>query len=532
MSEMKPITLGNLTRFANKLKDWFVMIKDSVRSVNYNTPDADGNITLDRVDWASELESSTTQNSEAEFNIRTSGGEASIEEGDAWLNAIYGKSVKTGYVEEVIDMTVEAMPREEGVEPITATIDRDTFVAYVPSSTTITLTYTTDWSAAPTLYGITVTGTPIAGDVITVAYTKGNRGTITTAKPTAFVSTGWNQYDSTNGYARVINYSSTYGYRIDGTYTSLAFSTSSSGSSPVSLTVTSNIITGFPTGWTEGYIIVTGGGADTAIYPTWSDWTDGYSEHGHEYAVFSKSTINLEMVMNGNGDDVDGLFPNGLCQVGTTRDEINLNLAQAINRIERLTYTSSNLEEVIESGRPYDTDENYIYVVRASAVTTSLTGDYAVDGSYTASDHGFEWFDNDTTVPVMAHTIYGASLKNKLERDTLTISQQTLTSTQQTQVRTNIGAASASDVSTLSGKCTKIFVDTVSASLSANEHKNITAAFSVSGTVKAVVLLGTPNSAYIMGSVVSWTATGAVFGCYNTYNQSLSGSITYAVIYV
>ena len=450
---MKVISLDNLTRFANKLKDYFVQIKDSVRSVNQQLPDSDGNITLDRVDWAAELESSTTQNSDAEYIIRTSGGEASIEEGDAWLNGIYGKSVKTGFVQEVIDMTVNAMEREEGVEPITATIDRDTFVAYVPSSTTITLTYTTDWNESPTLYGITVTGTPIAGDQIIVAYTKGNRGTITNATPTAFSSSGWNQYNHTAGYARVINYSSSYGYRIDGTYTSLAFATTPTGTQ-TALSVTSNMITGFPQNWTEGYIIVTGGSdADTAIYPTWSDWTDGYAEHDVSFAVYSKSTINLNVVMNGNGDDVDGLFPHGLMQVGNNRDEINLNLAQAISRIERQTYNAENLAAAEASGRPYDTDEGYIYIVRASAVTTALTGAYAVDGSYTVSDHGFEWFD-DTTVPVMAHTIYGASLKNKLERDTLTISQQTLTSSQQTQVRTNIGAASASDVSTLSGKLT------------------------------------------------------------------------------
>ena len=337
---MKVISLDNLTRFANKLKDYFVQIKDSVRSVNQQLPDSDGNITLDRVDWAAELESSTTQNSDAEYIIRTSGGEASIEEGDAWLNGIYGKSVKTGFVQEVIDMTVNAMEREEGVEPITATIDRDTFVAYVPSSTTITLTYTTDWNESPTLYGITVTGTPIAGDQIIVAYTKGNRGTITNATPTAFSSSGWNQYNHTAGYARVINYSGSYGYRIDGTYTSLAFATTPTGTQ-TALSVTSNMITGFPQNWTEGYIIVTGGSdADTAIYPTWSDWTDGYAEHDVSFAVYSKSTINLNVVMNGNGDDVDGLFPHGLMQVGNNRDEINLNLAQAISRIERQTYNA------------------------------------------------------------------------------------------------------------------------------------------------------------------------------------------------
>ena len=419
---MKVITLDNLTRFAGKLKDYFVQIKDSVRSVNQILPDTDGNIEVSRVDWAGELESSSTQSSDAEFIMRTSGGEASIESGSAWLNSIQGVSVKTGFVQEVIDMEVIPMERSAGVDPITATIDRDTFVAYVPSSTTITLTYTTEWNASPTLYGITVTGTPVAGDQITVDYTKGNRGTIANAQPTAFSSSGWNQYNHSAGYAHVIKYSDTYGYRIDGTYTSLAFATTPTGTT-TALSVTSNIITGFPSNWTEGYIIVTGGNdTNTAIYPTWTDWDDGYAQHDVSFSVYSKTTISLDVVMNGNGDDVDGLFPNGLMQVGGNRDEINLNLAQAISRIERWTYNAENLATAEASGRPYDTDEGYIFIVRATPVTTSLTGAYALDGSYTVSDHGFEWFDG-TTVNVLAHTIYGASLKNKLERDTLTISQ-------------------------------------------------------------------------------------------------------------
>ena len=442
---MKVITLDNLTRFAAKMKDHFVQIKDSVRSVNHTLPDAEGNIAVSRVDWAGELESSSTQNSDAEFIMRTSGGEASIESGDAWLNSIQGVSVKTGYVAEETTMTVVPYG---GDDHITATIDWDTFKSYVESTQDITLLYSADWSASPTLYGITVSGTPVAGDVIQLHYVKLNRGTITNAQPTAFSSSGWNQYNHTTGYAHVIKYSDTYGYRIDGTYTSLAFATTPTGTtSPLS--VTSNMITGFPQNWTEGYIIVTGGNdSSTAIYPVWSDWGDGYAEHDVSFSVYSKTTISLDVVMNGNGDDVDGLFPNGLMQVGGNRDEINLNLAQAISRIERWTNNTENLAAAEASGRPYDTDEGYIYIVRATPVTTSLTGAYALDGSYTVNDHGFEWFDS-TTVPVMTHTIYGASLKNKLERNTLTISQQTLTSGQQSQVRTNIGAASTSDLTIL-----------------------------------------------------------------------------------
>ena len=248
-----------------------------------------------------------------------------------------------------------------------------------------------------------------------------------------------------NGYARVINYGGSW--RIDGNYSTVKFAVTPTGTQS-SLTVTGDILTGFPEDWTEGYVIVTGGdNSTTAIYPTWSDWDDGYAEHT-DFAVFSKSTIDLGTVMNGDGDQVDGLFPYGLMAVGTSRDEINLNIAQAVSRIERMTNNETNMAEVIASGRPYDYDTGYIYVVRETPVTTALSGSYALEGSYTVSDHGLEWFEG-SEIPVPCQTIYGTSLKNKLERDVLTISQQTLTSGQQSQVRTNIGAAAASDVTTL-----------------------------------------------------------------------------------
>jgi len=430
---MKVITLENLTRFYGKLKDVFVQIKDSVRSVNGNFPDEDGDINVSRVNWAADLESESTQGSDAEFTVRTAGGEASIESGSAWLNGIFGKSVKNGYVPEVLEWAVVAIEREN---PITATLNENTFRAYVQSSQDITLTYTTDWNVSPTLYGFTITGTPVAGDQITVHYVKLDLGTIVNATPTAFVSTGWNQFDSVNGYARVINYGGSW--RIDGNYSTVKFATTPTGTQS-SLTVTGDIITGFPDNWTEGYVIVTDGdNSTTAIYPTWTDWDDGYAEHV-DFAVFSKSTIDLDTVMNGDGDQVDGLFPYGLMAVGTSRDEINLNIAQAVSRIERMTNNETNMAEVIASGRPYDYDTGYIYVVRETPVTTALSGSYAVDGNYSVSDHGLEWFEG-SEIPVPCQTIYGTSLKNKLERDVLTISQQSLTTAQQTQVRNNINA--------------------------------------------------------------------------------------------
>ena len=104
-----------------------------------------------------------------------------------------------------------------------------------------------------------------------------------------------------------------------------------------------------------------------------------------------------------------------------------------------MEYTPENLELVKASGRPYDTDTGYIYTVRASYVEETIQ----VDGDFTASDHGIEYYTAATTTPPITQVIYGNNLKDKLRTDVLTISQQTLTPAQQNQARANISAAKA-----------------------------------------------------------------------------------------
>ena len=312
----------------------------------------------------------------------------------------------------------------ESANAISATLDRDTFVAYVSNSGTITLTYSTAWSADPSDYGITVTGTPANGDQITVVYVKANRGTLTAASPSSFNSTGWNLFDVSAGYAKVVYYSEEYGYKIGGSYTIVNFSPTLSGER-TTVTVTDGYFS-IPS---NGYVFVTSGDATTYIYPTWSDWTEGYSGNFEGYSL---DTISLsEAMLN---------FPNGLLSVGNIRDEINLNTQRAINRIQRLAYTSENLENVIASGLAYDTDTNYIFVELQNPVTSAIT----ISGDYSVSDHGIEYFTG-TTVPVVTECLYGENLKDKLRTDVLTISQQELSPSQQAQVRENINAANSTD---------------------------------------------------------------------------------------
>lgn len=403
------------------LKDWFALKAKTVFSVNGTLP-VNGNVSIKEVDLAINLSSDKTQQLEDEFVLRTSGGNASINDGDAFVLKILGNRVYNGYVAEVLNMSVIPIPREESPE-ITATIDRDTFVSYVAQSGTITLTYTTGWSADPANYGITVTNEPVAGDQIVVEYVKEDRGTIVTATPTALKSTGWNLYNHDLGYAKVSKYSEQHGFRIGGTYTSIGFASDPSGT-PEAITPVNGIFT-VPS---DGYVIVTGGDAETTyIGNEWSDWDEWFTGEFEEY---EESEVDISDVMS-------TYFPYGLLRVGDVRDEIDLNTSFAISRVERMAYNAENLALAKASGRDYEADTNYIYLVRAEESTNGIT----IDGSYTANDHGNEFFEG-TTVAVYVEVLYGNNLKNKLERDVLTISAQELTAMQKAQVRSNIGAAS------------------------------------------------------------------------------------------
>lgn len=421
-----------LGKIKTHLEATYMKIADAVKSVNGIEPDEDGDITLNTVPYAQNLESESSKRVYDTFIQRTGGGEASVANAGAWLMNVKGNSEHEGFTPESLTMTVSAV----GEPPITATIDHDTFVEAVSTSGTTTLVYSSSWSADPANYGVTVTGTPVAGDTITIVYVKEVRGTITVADPRKLIATGWNLYNHTNGYAKVVKYE--YGYRIDGTYTALQYSATVSGEkTDVTVVDGSFDITA------DGYIWVTDGSAsDTAIYMTWEDWTEG---HDGDFAAYTESAVDMSAVMASK-------FPYGLLKVGSVVDEIDLNLGQTISRVERLEYNSTNLATAKASGREYEYDENYIYLERASAVVSSVT----INGSFTSNDHGIEFFTN-TEVGVDAETLYGVNLKNKLEREVLTMSQQTLTSQQKAQVRSNIGVPKDTDVDAINTKLTDLF---------------------------------------------------------------------------
>lgn len=445
----------------------------AVKTVNQVQPDAMGNVRITEVEFADNLKSDGAQLSEGEWIARTTGGAIAVDSGSAWLQRILGNRVHDDYVAESLTMTVFPMPRtvpaaitatldEEDFEAaageagtyvfsyttewsadpsaygisvvgvpisgdkitvvwdgendavmtldmaerhappaITATIDRDTFVAYVDESCTINLYYTTGWSEDPALYGITVTNDPISGDQIRVVYVQEERGTITPVQLTELVSTGWNLYMPALGYARVIKYSDVYGFKIGGTYSGIAWAATVEGTRQA-ITPDANGLFTIPG---DGYVFVTGGSdLNTYILMTWSDWSSGPAGG---FAEYTESGIDLSTVMG-------TYFEHGMFRVGDVRDELDLQNGQAISRIDRWEYTENNLATAEASGRAYEYDENYIYIVRTAPVITDVT----VANVYNVNDHGMEIVDS--TVAPYIEILYGMNLKDKLRREVIT----------------------------------------------------------------------------------------------------------------
>ena len=437
------------------------LLDGRVKTVNGNAADENGDVEISTVPYADDLTTEDNVQIDAPFIVRTSGGAASIKSGHAWVRQLKGNSVHTGYVAEVLEMSTDLM---EG-SLITVELDKETFRGYVESSGVIAMIYSTAWKIGadtvdPADYGITVTGTPEAGDTITITYVKEERGTITPADPDALVATGWNLYDNSAGYARVAAYGGMY--KVGGAYNTIRFATDPTGESSA-VTVDSS---GLFEVEEDGYILLTGGNSTTTyIICCWSDWLDGYSG---SFQAYQESEIDLSTIM--------ASLPYGLCSVGNVYDEINFNSHQIIQRVKRLSYTEEAREDAEESGLQYDFDEDYIYMEMTAEEIAAETSTFSLENQYDMDEHGLEFFTG-TTEPVGSVVAYGTSLKDKLRRDVATLSQQSLSSAQKKQVRDNIGAAAASDVTAINNALNGLFVKkrfSYSTSVSANAALIIT----------------------------------------------------------
>ena len=498
-----------------------------VRTVNNVDPDPNGNVQLNTVSYADDLTTDDNIQVDAPFIVRTAGGSASINSGHAWIRRLKGSGTHVGYVAEDLRMTVIPEEREEGVDPITATLDRDTFITYVNASTQFSMVYSTAWKVngdevTPADYGITITGTPIAGDEIVIRYVKEVRGEIIMADPEMLVSTGWNLYNPDEGYARVAAYGGKY--KIGGTYSTIRFAKIPGGTSHA-VTVDANGLFTVPE---DGYVLITGGNStSTYVLCCWSDWEGGYEG---DFSVYEEHVIDLTAIMVS--------FPYGLCRIGDIYDEINFNTKQIIPRVKRIQYTDEARADAESSGLAYIFDESYIYIEMTAEEIAEATSSFALENQTEVDSHGIEFFTG-TNWEVGTEIAYGASLKDKLRRDVLTISQQTLSEEQKAQVLENIGAdAMVAPIQAVLSEAFKLVEKTCSvAAVNAGKTKGLTAAAfgfeEIEGyTPVAVVRYSTGTSALCPYGILP-TLNGTVMSLRNvTTSATSAATATVRMLYV
>lgn len=377
--------------------------------------------TASHVELTNQIFTESTQATTASFIYRTTAGDVSIETGGATIQYIDGNTVQTGHTDEVIDLSYEFT----GAGSSASVTDKDTWRSWAAThgaeGGTTTFVWGTptasrwNWTAPlasgtmtaaelPTNCGITavVPNGLTQGDTITVSYTKLVVGTLTTAAPTSFVATGFNQYDATAGYAHVVGGNQ---YRIAGTYTSLGFTTTVGGTT-TAVTVTDSKFTPAE----DGYIYVTGASGEILIALVWSGTMDS-----EPYSAYSTTSVTIPTVDASNNALPTASY--GMPSVHGVSDRLSFADKTYIQRIGHYAYSAENLATVEAMGVDCWYDTNDIFYVLASPVTYTLAD--SVSGAYTANDYGTEEIVG-TTVPMSVNIVYGNSLVDKL-RNLLTI---------------------------------------------------------------------------------------------------------------
>ena len=324
-------------------------------------------------------------------------------------------------------------------------------------------------------FGITVTGTVLLNDIITINDVKGIQGTLCTIKPTKFTSTGLNLFNKStmilhnytinmNGVITAASgayvafckapFSDYEGYVIyDPNSSIIRVGYLDTVPEPGKIVDTSNVSLDGTFSLCEvpetsvnnnvGYICVACTVIDElCIHPRWSGANDRITE------PYNVTTIDIPTT-DVFGSNLPYTYY-GLPSIGSIADEINFDLKQYIQRIEYLPYSAANLELVKSYGVDYDYDSSIIFYVSTDPRRIDLNEE--ITGEYEVNDYGIEYFDYaivsgeyNNNLIYTSH-LYGENLRDKLRRDVVTISAQTLTTAEQAQVRSNIGAASADDI--------------------------------------------------------------------------------------
>lgn len=472
-------------------------VKSKVNSVNYTLPDRYGNVEINRVSLADNIYSPENKTYTEEYIYRTSGGRSDIQTGVAQLSFLRGFTTVKGRVEENIEGQIISAHQsgDPDFDYPSLVIDpagwRNSTLGG-ESGAYIFMYNGTNWvyqsrTIELASFGLTVIGTVTLNDIITINYIKGVQGALCTIKPDKFTSTGLNLFDkdtmSMRNYTISSNGTITASVNMYVIYCKAPFSDFSGyvvydpnnsiirvgyldslpepgktvDTTDVTLDTTLSvcIVPESSANSNVGYICVAcTDPSEICIHPRWSGSNDTVTE------PYEASIVNIP-TEDSNGNELP-YIEIGLASVGSIADEINFDLKQYIKRIGYLPYSEANLEEVKSYGVDYDYDSRIILYVLPEVIKYTLSD--TISNTYNVNDYGVEYFDYSVVLglyndnKIYASQLYGENLRDKLRRDVLTISSQTLSEADKTQIRDNIGAASAAEVAAISSDLSNVVV--------------------------------------------------------------------------
>lgn len=445
---------------------------------------------------ADQLLSPGMQTTQDFYSFRTTGGTASVKDGTAKIGYVYGNcenpDYKAAHNAQVTEF--DAWPRDSEVS---YTFDPDTFLAKMvevgaDNQGFMMLSYwdgrwQSDYEeeADPAEYGFS-----ISGDVAELeecwAEIEYNidevRGQIHNVHPVQYVANGYNQAEWKNGQqflaAHVVG-GQKYAFSKNPVYEITYWDGSTQRTAPVYYFILKNeptdkqelwsydVLHGFNnadfiteviqghtidycfTAPVTGWLVAATNSAIHNVYiqPGFSEnWKDsclqlvwsGY-KYSTDYSFENPAPTTSTVVLPTEGTDGSTLAYTtlGLSRIGTVCDELDFQEQQYIQRIERVDYSAETIEELIAAGTSYIYDEDYIYYVLETPLITSFNE----SGYYICSDFGTETIILDDNYPVCdpeIFNIYGYNLKDKLRQDVVTLSQQSLSDGQISQVKKNL----------------------------------------------------------------------------------------------
>lgn len=376
--------------------------KGIVKTVNGNGPDDSGNVELTKVPLSDNLYTSdmVIDDPESGYVFRTTGGDASVTNGEGYLSRIRGLT-------EIVDgVLVSAKPTAFVSHGFNQFKPSDVLGGYAKFNETGKI-------VVDTTNAYKIAYAHVAGGL--------SKGYTVHATEGAVTRVGWcSSIPSIGSTARFVELEATEDSTVDGckNYKFTAF-----GNGEL---------------FDDGYFCIeTTSIEKMSVHPHWSGPANWRDEGLEDYVEYSSSTVLIPTV-NSEGTELP-IAEYGIPSVGAVCDEFDFDAKKYYKRIGFKTFSAENIEYVKSYGTEYVDDgvASIYYVLKeADRVVFDLPNSFS--NLVAVCDYGTEEFIG-SSVSVRAKMSYLPNLRDKLRTNVLTISEQSLSDSSKEQIGYNLG---------------------------------------------------------------------------------------------